>query len=234
MGAGETGALVQLHREAREAAATAAAEGWRQDPEAFGLEDGWEQDEPGEPVEDTEERKTWKWLGGYVPKLAPVVETYVHSTDKDERRHAFYKLDKYRRKGSDGRHAIVMDVRDGTGEYDGGDRRPPVDEEFKVIPPPGGYVLELRGGTGSKAAQQAKRNALRPALEEWAAAHGTTWEELVTPPKPGRPTEADRARLDLLAEAVREMRARGYTQVEIGTAIGRTKQRMAELEQRVS
>ena len=46
--------------------------------------------------------ETWIWLGGYVESLAPVVETYLNSTDTAERLHAFNKLDKYRSKRSDG------------------------------------------------------------------------------------------------------------------------------------
>jgi hypothetical protein len=213
-----TAALVRLHRAAREAAAAAAAEQWRQysDPEDAGVMSEfyeWEQDKPAEPAEESDERKVWLELGGYVPKLAPVVETYLHSTDKDEQIHAFNKLDKYRRKRSDGDYGEAIKT---------------MRVLERVETPPSG----TRSGHASKTGRR-DPDTVRTALEEWAVSRGTSLEELAATPGPGRPTEAERARLDLLAEAVREMRRREHTQAAIGAAIGYSQQRVAELEQRV-
>jgi hypothetical protein len=50
-----------------------------------------------------EQRKDWESLVGcYVPKLQPVMNTYLTSPDPTERERAFRALDKYRRKKSDG------------------------------------------------------------------------------------------------------------------------------------
>lgn len=186
------------------------------DPDDYGVEYEfyeWEQDEPAEPAEESEERKTWIWLGGYVESLAPLVETYLHSTDKDEKLHAFSKLDKYRSKRSDG------DYSDAKKAWD--------DLERLETPHTGAR-------SGHDAAKTGRRDpdTVRAALAEWAASHGTSLDELAAAPKPGRPSKAESARLDLRAEAVREMRRRKHTQAAIAAALGCSQQRIAELEQR--
>ena len=156
----------------------------------------------GEPAEESEERKTWIWLGGYVQSLAPVVEAYLNSTDPAKRLHAFNRLDKYRSKRSD-------------GDYAGRRQDDATAAESCPQPRPAGREADntpRRRVAGTRTPSDGARGSGRRRAAR-------RWKRLLAPSRPGRPTKAESARLDLLAEAVREMRRRKHTLAAIGAAI---------------
>jgi hypothetical protein len=194
----------------------------------------YDEAQPPEPDADFERRPeteegVWDWLGGHVEKLAPIVDTYLHSQDATERLHAFNKLDKYRRKASDGRHATSVPFEENRyDDYGEAIERGRKNREHTF----GGKGVELsetsvsRKLTGRRDrprdAGAADVGAARAFLEKWAIENGTTLVELAAPSRGSRRR--------FLARAVSAARAAGFTQAAIGTAIDRDKRRVSELE----
>ena len=203
----------------------------------------YEEAQPPEPDASDSERRAeteedvWDSLGGYIETLAPIVKTYLHSHDAAERLHAFNKLDKYRRKASNGRHATSVPFDENRyDDYGEAIERGRKNRELTF----GGKGVELsetsvsRKLTGRRDkprdAAAADVDAARAFLEECAIKNGTTLVELAAPSKRGRPSKDEAARLRLLARVVREARAASFTQAAIGGAIERDKRRVADLE----
>jgi hypothetical protein len=90
------------------------------------------------------------------------------------------------------------------------------------------------GGPALREPSGAKRPTVdvRRLLEEGARALGYQPDELLRPIAPGRPAGDERARRDALALVVLTARENGGRLAAIGDAIGISKQRVADLEQR--
>jgi hypothetical protein len=203
----------------------------------------YDEAQPPEPDASESERRpetaedVWDSLGGYVEKLAPIVETYLHSQDAAERLHAFNKLDKYRRKASDGRHATSVPFEENRyDDYGEAIERGRKNRELTF----GGRGAELsetsvsRKLTGRRDrprdAAAADVDAARVFLEKWAIDNDTTLVDLAAPSRRGKPSKDEAVRLRLLARAVSAARAAGFTQAAIGEVIDRDKRRVSELE----
>jgi hypothetical protein len=183
-----------------------------------------------EEFEPSAEEKVWHWLGGHVPKLEPVVETYLHGTTDKQRLQAFNKLDKYRRKKSEGRWSgakalsydddKVLGGRDANKHGDGDDAYIGGHKRRDLVF--GGLGVEMsetsvsRKLTGRRDRPRdrvaADPDSVRAFLEGWATSQGTTLEALAAPTKPGRPSEPERARIRKLGGAVSAARDQGFTQ----------------------
>jgi hypothetical protein len=196
--------------------------------------------EEHEDVEDSEpspEEDVWHWLGGYVPKLEPVVDEYLHGATTEKRLHAFNKLNKYRRKKSDGKWQDLKAF----SYYDGKSYRSADKNRHSVFGADGVEMSETsvsRKLTGRRDRPRdraaADATAAREFLKSWAKDKGRTLDGLAAPKSPGRPSQTETARLRMLSDAVRAARAHGFTQQAIGEAIGRDKRRVSELERRAA
>jgi hypothetical protein len=187
--------------------------------------------------------ETWDWLGGYVPKLQAVVETYLESPDPDARLKAYNKLDKYRRKKADGPYQATE-----VSRYDDSDGKPipkATDRRKEAL----GRYDELRfGKRGVRGKDQRApvkytyadgkqewtvlandEGAIREFMEAESKQRGWNLTDLVVPFRPGRLSPVEKQRYENLAVVVIAAVERGARQEAIGAVIGRDKRRVNEL-----
>jgi hypothetical protein len=179
-----------------------------------------------EPMETVE--SVWEWLGGYVAKLEPVVETYLDSgADKDARIHAFNKLDKYRREASEGRwkDSVARSYSE-TEELVRGHRR----RDYGL----GGFLAHeteetsltrLRTGkSGVKGGATLRVERARDCLRHLAETEGETIETVLAEmPGRGRPSkekaERQAATKAKLQQWIRAAREAGHAQADIAKVL---------------
>lgn len=177
----------------------------------------------------TAAERFWEWLGGYKPNLVPIVERALNGNDETRKR-ACNEILLYQQKrdagaASDELEGLLFALGEPAraryareGALRGGTR--PTGSAVRLLSPHGSAWSRLGNDDV----------AIHAAFADASAREGFDPAALAAPFRAGRPAVEDQTRRLALARVVAGLRGAGAHLEAIGRVIGRTKQRVAELE----